>query len=84
MLDVRTNILLDKETYRLLATRAAEESTSIGHLIRIAIEKVYKKREREIIKRRTKVIKEIRELQKKIKPTRGIDYRELIEYGRYR
>lgn len=84
MLDVRTNILIDRETHRLLTSLAYQEKTSIGALVRKAIEQVYKNRDKEIIKRRMKVVKEIFKLQKKIKPTKGIDYRELIEYGRYR
>lgn len=84
MLNKRTNILLDEETHHLLVSVANREKTSLGALIRKAIDAVYKKRDEEIIKQRTKVIKRIYALQKKIKPLKGITYRELIEYGRYR
>lgn len=84
MLDVRTNILFDKEMYRLLSTLAKQGDTSIGDLVRKAVVKVYKKSDEEIIRRRTAAVKRIMNLQKKMKPTKGINYRELIEYGRYR
>lgn len=84
MLSERTNILLDRQTRGLLSSIAAKENISVGELIRRAIDKVYKNRDDEIIKKRTRAVQAIYKLQKKIKPTRGIDYRELIEYGRYR
>lgn len=84
MLDVRTNILLDKETHRLLSSIAKSEKTSMGELIRKAIEKEYKKRDEEIIKKRMSAYKAILRLRKKFKPLGKITYRELIDYGRYR
>lgn len=84
MLTDRTNILLDHETRILLSFLAKKEKTSMGDLIRRAIYKVYKKNDGEIIRKRAAAIKKIRELQKKMKPLKGITYRELIEYGRYR
>ena len=84
MLSERTNLLLDTERKKLLEDIAKEEKTSIGELIRRAIDRVYRKRDENVIKKRTRVVKRILDLQKKIKPIKGIDYRELIEYGRYR
>lgn len=84
MLNRRTNILLDEETHNLLVSIANRENTSIGDLVRRAIEKVYRQRDEEIIKRRTKVVQEIFKLREKMKPLKGISYRELINYGRYR
>lgn len=84
MLNYRTNILLDKERQQLLLDIAKREKTSIGELIRRAIDRVYKKSDEEEIKRRTHVVNEILKLRKKIKPLKGITARELIEYGRYR
>lgn len=84
MLDVRTNILLDKETHQLLSSIAKSENTSMGELIRKAIEKEYKKNEDEIIRKRMFAYKAILRLRKKFKPLGKITYRQLIEYGRYR
>jgi len=84
MLDIRTNILLDKETHNLLINIASREKKSIGELIRSAIDAVYKKRDEDIIRKRTRVVEKIKALRKKMKPLKGITYRELIEYGRYR
>lgn len=83
MLTYRTNILLDKERQRILAEKAKRDNTSIGELIRRAIDIVYKSKDDETIKKRMKAIEKLYEFQKKIKPTRGINYRKLIEYGRY-
>lgn len=84
MLNARTPILFDQETKRLLFSISRKEKKSVGELVRRAVNTMYKKSDEEIIKKRMKVVQEILELQKKIKPTRGINYRELIEYGRYR
>lgn len=84
MLDVRTNILLDRQTHDLLTSIASSEKKSIGELIRSAIDAIYKKRDKEIIRKRTKAVQEIIALRKKMKPLKGISFRELINYGRYR
>lgn len=83
MLDVRTNILFDRETYKMLAAKAKMEKKSIGALIRTAVEKVYKKNNEEEIKRRTEVVKEIMEMRKKMKPLpKNVKIKDLINWGR--
>lgn len=84
MLNARTPILFDQETKRLLSSISRKEKKSVGELVRHAVNMVYKKSDEDIIKKRMKVVREILELQKKMKPLKGISYRELIEYGRYR
>ena len=84
MLSERTNLLLDEERKRLLEEIAKREKTSIGELIRRAIDRMYRKSGEEEIKRRTKVVNKIKALRKKMKPLKGITIRELIDYGRYR
>jgi len=84
MLNKRTTILLDEETQNLLLSIANREKTSVGDLVRKAIEETYKKRRDETIKRRTEVVRQIQALRKKMKPLGKITFRELIEYGRYR
>lgn len=84
MLTVRTNLLLDKKTHNLLKHKAKQEKKTMGELIRKAIIKTYKEDEDEIIRQRTEAVKKIKELQKRMKPLKGITIRELIDYGRYR
>jgi len=84
MLNARTQILFDQETRKLLSSISRKEKKSVGELVRRAVNTMYKKTDEEIIKKRMKVVREIIELRKKMKPLKGISYRELIEYGRYR
>ncbi len=84
MLNKRTNILFDDATYKLLTSKAKEEKKSIGRLVREAVIDKYKKSDEEIIKQRTKVVEEIMQLRKRMKPLKGITIRELIDYDRYR
>lgn len=44
-LDHQLNILLDQETYKLLISLVKSKNTSMGALIREAVDKVYKKSE---------------------------------------
>lgn len=84
MLTVRTNVLLDEERHNLLVDAARREGTSIGEIIRQAIDEKLKRKNEEIIKQRTEAVNKILKLRKKIKPLKGITARELIDYGRYR
>lgn len=86
MLDVRTNILLDKARYNAVMELARLRGVSFGEYIRQAIdEQVGKEREQrdDIQKRREAAVLRIRALQKKIKPLpKGMAVRDLIEWGR--
>ena len=83
MLDVRTNVLFDKETYALLTRIARQEKKSIGKLVRHAVEKTYKDTDENIIRQRTEAFNEIMELRKKIKPLpKNFDYKKLINWKR--
>lgn len=83
MLDVRTNILLDKERYSLLLQHAKRSNTSIGELIRRAIDEKYKNSDKEIIRRRTEAFNKIMEIRKRTKLLpKNYDYKKLINWKR--
>lgn len=79
MLTKRTNILFDEKLWERLSNRAKREKTSVGKLVRRAVEKAYVEVEDEELKRRKKAIDEIFRIRKRI---RGINYKEYINYGR--
>lgn len=83
MLTVRTNVLLDEERHNLLVDAARREGTSIGEIIRQAIDEKLKRKNEEIIKQQTEAVNKILKLRKKIRPLKGVTARELIDYGRY-
>jgi hypothetical protein len=78
MLTRRTNLLLTEEEYSQLAMLSKETGESMGKLIRKALKKQYKFK---TSSSRKTVMKEIEKLGKKVN-TKGINYRELINYGR--
>lgn len=83
MLDVRTNILFDKETYQLLELKARLAGKSIGEMVRKAVQKTYKGTNEDVIRLRTEAFDEIMELRKQIKPLpKNFDYKKLINWGR--
>lgn len=83
MLDIRTNILFDKETYQLLVSRAKIEKKSIGELVRKAVKKTYRESAKDIIRQRTEAFNEIMALRKKIKPLpKNVKIKDLINWGR--
>lgn len=78
MLTQRTNILFDKQTWTTLQMIAKEEKTSVGKLVRAAIQKTYfEGREQEA---RAKAVKDIRAMRPHLKGK--INYKHLIAYGR--
>lgn len=78
MLNKRTNILFDEKLWRKLSVRAKKEKTSVGSLVRRAVEKTYVEDE-EVYKQRREALDDILKIRKKVK---GINYKELINYGR--
>lgn len=86
MLDIRTNILLDKARYEEAVQFARQHGVSFGEYVRQALdERVGKEREQrdDVQKRREAAVLRIRALQKKIKPLpKGVTIRDLIEWGR--
>ncbi len=77
MFTKRTNILLDQSLWQQLARLAQVKKTSIGELIRKAIEQTYFNNDkRESMKAAYEEILRIRKVGK------NIDYKELINHGR--
>ena len=79
MLNRRTNILLNEADYMALNELASNTKKTMGELIREAIAGFYgfKKKEEKI----DDLLNRVHKLAKKIN-TKGIDYREMIDYGR--
>lgn len=77
MLTQRTNVLLSEPDYKMLKELSKKHNKSVGELIRQAVIKIYKPKK----KSNAQLLKEIRTLGKKAN-TKGINYRELVEYGR--
>lgn len=79
MLTKRANILFDEELWQKLIYLSRVQKTSIGKLVREAVEQNYG--EEAIINKRRQAFKNI--LKYRPKPYRGrIDYKELINAGR--
>ena len=81
MLTQRTNILLDKDDYRLLTALAQKQEVSLGSLIRIAIAKTYKKTAVNKLEERKKNVLNIFKGWEKFK-LKEVDYKFLVAYGR--
>lgn len=78
MLTKRTNILFDEKLWQQLVSRAKREKTSVGKLVRKAVEKAYVQNEDK--DERTKAFERILKIRKISK--KPIDYKALINYGR--
>ena len=79
MLTKRTNILFDESLWRQLVKLSEAKKTSVGALIREAVEEKYQ--EKVDLERRRQVIENI--LKIRPKPVKGkIDYKALINAGR--
>ncbi|HBR13285.1 MAG TPA: hypothetical protein DD697_01110 [Candidatus Komeilibacteria bacterium] len=79
MLNKRVNFLFDEEMLMRLRQMAAEESVSVGDLVRKAVKKTYADKDAARLKRINQACREIervRTLQK------NINYKELINAGR--
>lgn len=80
MLTQRTNVLFSELDYKMLKELSKKHKKSVGELIRHAIATTYKESKPKK-KSTAQLLKEIRTLGKKAN-TKGINYRELVEYGR--
>ncbi|MBI2327618.1 hypothetical protein HYU92_04860 [Candidatus Curtissbacteria bacterium] len=78
MLNKRTNILFDEKMWQRLTNKAKERKTSVGKLVRQAVEKAYVADEE--LEKRKKALEEILKIRKVSK--KRIDYKFLINYGR--
>ncbi|PIR43472.1 hypothetical protein COV24_02615 [candidate division WWE3 bacterium CG10_big_fil_rev_8_21_14_0_10_32_10] len=77
MLNKRTQILLKNETWERLKNISESRGVSIGTLIRNAIEDIYINTQKdESIANAVDSIKNVRKIHK------GINYKDLINYGR--
>jgi predicted CopG family antitoxin len=79
MLTKRTHILFDEEVWNKLVKMAQQEKSSVGELIRTAVEEKFA--QQEILRKRRQAFEAI--LKHRPKPYPGkIDYKELINAGR--
>lgn len=79
LLTRRTNVLLDEANYATLLMYSQERSETIGELIRKAIKKTYKAKK--MLNVNEDAYRMIRRATKGLSFS-GIDYKELINYGR--
>jgi hypothetical protein len=78
MLTKRTNILFDNDLWELLTSVARKEKSSVGEVVRRAVNKVYRDANfNEIKKKAFEIIKKHRVRQKGV-----LDYKALINEGR--
>ncbi len=77
LLTQRTNVLLDEIDYKMLKDLSKKNNQTIGALIRHAINKTFKPKKTS----QSQLLKQLRQLGKSSN-TKGINYKELIEYGR--
>ncbi|MBI4272438.1 hypothetical protein HY621_01135 [Candidatus Uhrbacteria bacterium] len=78
MLSKRTNILFSNEMWEELNTLAKERKSSIGEIVRSAIEDVYlSERKRVLFQNAVRAI-----IHARPKSEKEIDYKELINEGR--
>lgn len=77
MLNKRTNILFEDKTWQRLSEFAKKQNTSVGVLIRYAVDKTFFR-----ANDRKEIIKAIETVIKIRKTFKKINYKELINYGR--
>ncbi len=80
MLTRRTNVLLAEEDYLRLSVLAKEANKTMGELIRHAVKKTYKYK-KDALTANEKAYRMIDKATKGLDFS-GIDYKELINYGR--
>lgn len=78
MLNKRTNILFNEELWGKLTAIAEIKKTSVGQLIRTAVEEKYNKEVK--LAERKALLEDIERVRPHFKDK--IDYKELINYGR--
>ena len=77
MLGKRTNILFDKDVWKLLLRLAKSADTSVGDLVRSAVNDTYLPRFKK--EKIAMAISDIKSVRKTVERT---DYKKLINYGR--
>ncbi len=83
MLNKRTHILFDQETFITLQMIARKDNTSIGDLVRTAVQKIYCDMPENQWERKKQAFEELKKWRSQFKPFKGrIDYKALIEDGR--
>lgn len=78
MLNKRTHILFDETLWKRLVYLAKRSNTSVGNLIRIAVEEHYN--QKNTIEKIKQTCESIETHRKRFKG--AIDYKQLINYGR--
>lgn len=79
MLNARTNIVFDPNILLFLKQLAKKKKTSVGKLVRTAVEKEYYSEQKKQDEQIAKAVKKILKIRKVIK---GINFKEYINYGR--
>jgi len=79
MLTKRTNILFEEELFQHLVSLATKNGTSVGDLVRKAVEKAYPKKQGD---KRLNAYNKIISLRKNIKKISNKEIKEFINYGR--
>ena len=82
MLNKRAHILFEEEQFKLIEALAAEKGSSVGSLVRAAVQRVYVEPKAKQLSDRQKAFDRLKQWQKKIGTFKGLDYKALIEYGR--
>lgn len=82
MLNKRTQILFDEKTFTFLTLLASQYNSSVGALVRRAVNKVYLNEETSQKTAQKSAFEEIIKLRKTIKPISDKEIKELINYGR--
>ena len=77
LLNQRTNVLLNEADYRMLKELSKKRNQSVGELIRHAVANTFKESQ----PTRAQTFAKLKTLGKRIN-TKGINIKELIEYGR--
>lgn len=78
MLNKRAQILFDQSLWQILTNLSMVKKTSIGKLVREAVEEKYQKKH--ILEQRAKAIEST--FANRLVSKKKIDYKELINYGR--
>ena len=84
MLSKRANILFDEVEFKHLAQLAHELNTSVGQLVRKAVQNTYLSPQTKKRLKQSSSYHSLLSWQKKVGYQRGIDYKQLIEYSRSR
>jgi predicted DNA-binding ribbon-helix-helix protein len=81
MLDVRTNVLFEREDYQELKRISKEQGVTVGELVRKAVRKEY--RLENVDASRQQLLGDIKALRKKVGISQApVDYKALINEGR--